>query len=89
MPKSGISRHSMKSFPTHSGEKHPRGILLCLTKFVVPKSFIVKRGGKEGASQFSMKKFCPTEPKTFVEEPFCVRSFLASKNVKDKKIVQL
>ena len=75
----------MKIFSTHSAEKIRRGTLLCLTKFLVPKTFIDKRGGREGASQFSIKSFCPTVPENFVEEPFCVRYFLASKNFKDKK----
>ena len=62
----------MQRFSSHCAGKFLRGTVLCLTEFLVPKIFIVKRGEWEGTSRFFMKQICPTLPKSFVEEPFCV-----------------
>ena len=83
MPKRVMSQFSGEIVLSHSAEKIPRGTLLLLTKFQVPKNIIDSSGGRETSSLFSIKSFCPSVPKTFVEEPFCVRTFLASKNVTD------
>ena len=85
MLKRVMSQFSAEVVLSHSAEKLSRGTLLLLTKFQVPKNIIDKSGGRVGTSLFSIKTFCPTVPKLFVEEPFCARTFLASKNVKHKK----
>ena len=83
MLKRVMSQFSGEIVLSHFVEKLPRGTLLILKKIHVPKNINDKSGGREGTSFFSIKSFCPTVPKTFVEEPFCVRTFLASKNVTD------
>ena len=40
----------------------------CFRKNPAAKMFMDKKGGYQG---FPSEIFCPTLPKTFVEEPFC------------------
>ena len=51
----GRSRFSMENLFSHGTEKLRRWTLLCLTKFLVSKKFMYKRGG--GVSRFFVKSF--------------------------------
>ena len=72
MLKRFTSRLSVDSFLSHSTEKL-RSANLCLTKFLVSKKFMDKKGGgrKEGVSPFSIKRILSLSTETFGGEPFC------------------
>ena len=60
--------------------------LLCCRKFLVSKSFMVKRGGREGVSRLSVETFLFHCAEQFCGGTFlCFRKFLVSKKVKDKR----
>ena len=69
-----MSWFSVEFFLSRSTEKLRRGTLLCCVSenFRQRKSLWIKGGGREGISRFSVKNFCLTVPKNFVEETFCV-----------------
>ena len=68
-----MSRLSVEIFLTRSTEKLRRGTFLCcVSKIPVAKKFMDKRGGREGASRFSVNFFGITVPKKFEAESFNV-----------------
>ena len=76
IPMSGIPRISMENSLSHSTENLCGGTLLCLTKFLVSKKMMDKRGvGGREYHDFPSKIFCLTVPKIFVGEPFSVSLF--------------
>ena len=63
----GYHDYSVEKCLFHSAEKFCRGTFLCFRKSLVSKNFMLQRV----MSRFSVKNFCLTKPKHFVEEPFC------------------
>ena len=58
---------------------------MCLTNFLVPKNIIDKRGGKEGASRFSVKGFLSHSGENFRRGTVLFHKFLVSKIFLDKR----
>ena len=70
----GGARFSAENYLPHSSEKFRKATRHCFTMFPVSKNFRDKRGGD--VTILRRKRFCLTEPKNFVGEPFSVSLFL-------------
>ena len=77
-----LSRFSVRIVLSHSTKKHRRGTLRCFKKFLVSKNFMLQRV----MSRASVKNFCLTVSKHFVEEPFvlCCRKFPVAEKYMDE-----
>ena len=76
-----MPRFSIEKLFSQSIEVLRRGNLLCSTKILVSKKIMDKsegggEGGREGLSRFSVRNFCLTVFKKFVEDSFRVRQKL-------------
>ena len=85
-PKRGISRLCIEKILSHSAEKIRRRTFLCLTKFLLSKKNIDKRG-EWGSITILCLKFHVSVPTNFVWEPLVCHYFRVSKNFLLKRIM--